>query len=154
MLYTLTLVISLMFYHPLHLGVIHIDVAQNNESHISVKVFTDDLENAIMQKSAGTFKIQFSDPVSIERASRYVINHFKVRQSEVDVELKLNHAKRESDVSVFVYSATIQSEEPFEVCCNIFYELFSDQTNLLIVNLIDDEDGYRLSSRKTCAYVE
>ncbi|HKK59861.1 MAG TPA: DUF6702 family protein [Salinivirga sp.] len=154
MLNILSFVISLMFFHPLHLGVIHFNATEAGQVTINVKVFTDDLENALIHNSNSDFKMNYDNVDAVKDASQYIDSRFDVTQSGSEVSLELLEVGPRRDVTIFKYTATIDSDVAFDVCCSIFYELFNDQTNLLIVNLIDQEDGYRLSSRKTCAHVE
>lgn len=143
-----------MFFHPLHLGVIHFNSTATGQVTINVKVFTDDLENALIHNSNSDFKMDYDNADAVKDASQYIDSRFDLTQSGREVPLELLEVGPRKDVTIFKYTATIEPDVAFDVCCNIFYELFNDQTNLLIVNIIDKEDGYRLSSRKTCAHVE
>ncbi len=141
-------------YHPLHLGVIHLDANQSGQVSIQVKVFTDDLENAIIHGQNSDFTMNYTDKPAIKAANRYIMSNIDIKQSGKNVRLKLQKVYPDRDVTIFDYSTTIKNDISFEVCCHIFYELFNDQTNLLIVNVVNEEEGYRLSSSKTCAHVE
>ncbi|WP_462281120.1 DUF6702 family protein [Salinivirga cyanobacteriivorans] len=154
MLNILSFVISLMFFHPLHLGVIHFNATEAGQVTINVKVFTDDLENAVIHNSNSSFKMDYASDDAVAQASQYIESRFGLTQSGKNIELKLLEVGPKKDVTIFKYTTTIAPNVAFDVCCSIFYEIFNDQTNLLIVNIVDQEDGYRLSSRKKCAHVE
>lgn len=153
MIYKTIIILLLSFYHPLHLGVLHIDVSKN-QAEVNIRLFTDDLENAILHNNGKTIKMNCKDSIAVYHAKKYISNHFKIKQNKHTIPLKLIDLKKDKDVTEFQYKATIDSKVPLQICCEFFLKLFRDQTNLLIIKQKQAEEGFRMNHNKKCIDVE
>jgi hypothetical protein len=146
--------ISLLFMHPLHLGVIHLNVNEQNEAEIEVRLFTDDLEAAIMHQYGKPFKTVYSDEESVNRVLDYLGQKMRLYENQKPLVLKCTEIKPQKDVTVISCKTTIKEKNSLKICCEVFFELFRDQTNLIILKTNDIEEGYRLDQSKACVSVE
>jgi hypothetical protein len=146
--------ICLLFMHPLHLGVIHLDVYEDKVANIEIRVFTDDLENAVSHLSNSKFTVNYNDENSLKQVQDYVESNLNLFIKERPLELNIVSIEPDRDVTKLIFEATLTNVNSLKVCCEMFYELFRDQTNLLIVKSPKTEDGYRLDQNKKCIIVD
>lgn len=152
----LKIVIFILFiaiYHPLHLGVLHIDVGTAGSSDISVRVFTDDLANALQHEFNRSVKMNYNDSATVNITDQYIRNHFTIKQKKKTIRLELNSVEPEEDITVFRYQAKVDQHQSMKICCDIFFHLFNDQTNLLMIHTDGNEDGFRLTHTNSCINV-
>ena len=154
MIQMLSLCFYLLSMHPLHMGVIHLDIDENKMVKIEARVFKNDLESALGHYKHADFILDYNDKKSVQLATDYIIHNLQIYSGEKLVAVKFLSIEREKDVAVFTFQATLAEMKSLKVCCEVFQELFSDQTNLLIVKSPQNEEGYRLDHAKKCVVVE
>ncbi|PLX18558.1 MAG: hypothetical protein C0599_12035 [Salinivirgaceae bacterium] len=146
--------ISLLIMHPLHLGVIHLNVNEQNEAEIEMRLFTDDLEAAITHFTEKAYKINYDDEQSKKYITEYLSRKLFIYGDQKRLSLSFLDVKPQKDVTVITYKVKVKRNATIKVCCEAFFELYRDQTNLLIVKTNNIEEGYRLDQSKACASVE
>lgn len=140
--------------HPLHLGVVHLNVEHNTEVDIVIRLFSDDLRAALRGGECDGSMFNCADSVSVSDAKNYINKHFKITQaSDVSV-MEFVHVKPVEDATEFQYRVKLSDVKEVEVCCTFFLDHFSDQTNLLLVKTPSMEEGFRLMSHNTCVHVK
>ncbi|MFO7862623.1 MAG: DUF6702 family protein [Salinivirgaceae bacterium] len=139
--------------HPLHLGVIHIDVAEQGQSSLVVRVFTDDLEHAIAVADNSSFAFHYNNQSSVERGTDYVVEKLNITQNGQQIKPEYIKVAQRDDATEFTFKLMIEARTGFSVCCTIFHELFTDQTNLVIIKTATSENGSRLTTNKPCVDV-
>ncbi|MDA3866636.1 MAG: hypothetical protein PF489_07795 [Salinivirgaceae bacterium] len=145
--------LSVVAMHPLHLGVIHIDMAEQGQSNLVVRVFTNDLEHAIAAADNNAFAFNYNDKSSVARGTSYVLEKLSIMQNGQQIEPEFLKVARRDDATEFTFELTLNSLTGFSVCGTIFHELFTDQTNLVIVKTKTSENGNRLTTNNPCVDV-
>lgn len=140
--------------HPLHLGVVHFNMENSATADIIVRLFSDDLMNAIEPDSHGQNVFSHLDSVSVRRGQNYISQHLKLTQGAKEVSYEFIHVKQVEDATEFRLKASLATVDDLQICCTFFFEIYGDQTNLLLVKSAAMEDGFRLTSRNTCAHVK
>jgi hypothetical protein len=138
----------LMLMHPLHLATIHIYTDKNDELKATVKVFKDDLENAIYHSYNQSFETDELNKKNKLLAAKYINDHFFIRSDSVKINLIVDSIEVQNDVTIFRFSIPCKIENNMVLGCDIFNELFNDQTNLIMIKLGTFEKGYRLNNRQ------
>lgn len=146
--------ISILLMHPLHLGVVHMNIDNQYKANIEIRLFTDDLENAIFYALNEKHVINHSDENSLELVSSYLNDKIKISDGNSIKLLKIQSLEKDKDVSVIKYQTTLGEWNSLSFCCEFFFELFNDQTNLLIVKTPSIEEGFRMDKSKSCVIVE
>lgn len=154
MIHMLSLCFYLLSMHPLHMGVIHLNIDENKVINIEIRVFTYDLESAVGHYTNSDFKLDYNDKKSVQLAENYITHNLQIYSGENALVVKFLSVEREKDVTVLTFHAILAKMESLKVCCEVFQELFRDQTNLLIVKSPQNEEGYRLDHVKKCVVVE
>lgn len=156
-----SLMINVVFYlvmslamHPLHLGVVHFNLDNHATANIVIRLFSDDLMDAIDHENHGQKVFDCSDTILLNQGKKYVTQNFKLSQGSDHITFEFVHVKNVEDVVEFRLKAHFYSNNDLQICCTFFFEIFGDQTNLLLVKSPAVEDGFRLTSRKTCAHVK
>jgi len=140
--------------HPLHLGVVHFNMNDSATADIVVRLFSDDLMNAIDTDNHGQRVFSHLDSALVQRGQKYISQHLKLKQGMKGVSYKFIHVKQVEDATEFRLKASLATVDDLQICCTFFFEIYGDQTNLLLVKSTVMEDGFRLTSRNTCAHVK
>ncbi len=140
--------------HPLHLGVLHMDIQANGRATIQVRLFTDDLENGIYHLFNKKMKVVPGQAEAEKHVRQYIEQKLKIQQNSKPLDVDFVSMKKDKDVTELEYRFKLESEKSMQICCNVFFELFRDQTNLLIINFDGKEDGFRLTPNRECINVE
>jgi hypothetical protein len=144
----------MMVMHPLHLGVLHLNINSQNHANIEVRLFTDDLESAVFHFANKEIVIDVLDDNTLKLVSNYLIDKVKIYNGNEAKAIKLLSIKKDKDVTIIEYETTLGDWSSFKFCCEVFFELFNDQTNLLIVKTPSLEEGFRVDQYKSCVIVE
>lgn len=125
--------------HEFYVGMTEIRYSETTESYqVTLKLFTDDLENAIYKDSGDSLHLE--NPNELQHADilifQYLKKHFTLADAS-DNSLPLIEIGRETELDVtWIYLET-QKMKPLDalhITNNIFMEMHPDQTH--IVNLI------------------
>lgn len=134
--------------HEYHIGTTELRYAENSQTYqISLKLFTDDLESAII-KNSGNSQYLGSPQENIQADSlifNYVEKHFSLENAE-GKRLSLVEIGRETELNdtwIYLESQKMEPLKELRVSNDIFMELNQDQVH--IVNLI--QNGVTKSTR-------
>lgn len=134
--------------HPLHISVTDITLDEKErELEIMVRVFADDLEQAIRtEKQNKNLSFVSAGSADIDKlAWEYMKPRFKL---SIDGELlAVNYLGHEKDEDVFVFYIQVQPAKKFEtisVTNTIITEFYEDQSNLVNVTLGENTKSLRL----------
>lgn len=111
--------------HPIHLSVTDIQYrADQKVFEISIKFFTDDLQEALGEKELLSPKL-----------SAYVLAHIGIEVNEMPLLLEWVNQSHKADNITWVYLQARQKRPPKEVKVsnNVLMETFSDQRNIIYV---------------------
>ena len=127
--------------HEFYVGITEIRYSENSQSYqITLKLFTDDLENAIHKDSGDSLNLGNSKelPQSDKLIFNYLKEHFSLEVENGNT-LYLNDVGRETELDVtWIYfeSQKMKPLDAIRIKNDIFMEMHPDQTQ--IVNLIQN----------------
>ena len=150
MLYNIILfraVMALGFLHPFHVSVTEMDYNKRNRHlEISIRIFTDDLEN-ILERYANTdfdLYVSLDDTVTQKVLKSYLEANFSLKQNGKPIPLDYVGSEADADVIwCYLESPPLKSPETVNVRNTLLLDLFDDQINL--VHLVI---GHKTRSRK------
>lgn len=148
---------SLAWVHPYYVTISQIDYNSSNESlEISMKMFTDDLENALNESGAG--KLHLGEVDESEKADTY-IGRYIAKQMEISVNgvpVKLSFLGKEVDMDVtwcYVEVLEVPTPQNMDISNRMFMEMFDTQVNIVHVNLGQKEKSALLNKGKSSANI-
>ena len=122
------------FAHKFHLGFTQIEYnAQSKSAEITIRVFADDLENALSQRSGKSIKLEHKDAAALIAA--YVRETFELKGRNGQVK-KLTWIGLEPKADVaFLYAKAKMPEgiAGVQLRQRMFFELFEDQVNQVLL---------------------
>ncbi|MCX6257013.1 MAG: hypothetical protein NTW49_03810 [Bacteroidia bacterium] len=138
--------------HPLHLSVTNLDF--NNESGtfiVAVKFFTMDLEDVVLMQSNEKLNLGKQDELknSAELINTYFLKNFGIifdNQSYRKAELKYKEKKNVDDSTWLYYEFSRPAKsKSMTINTSLLFDLFPDQTNLVILKYLEKNDGAELN---------
>lgn len=154
----LLITICLFFTHEFYISVTQIDHNPKNESlEITVKMFTDDIENAI--ETFENVDLNLGDEKEHESSTdfiqSYVIENLELSQGGKDIELNFIGKEVEMDVTWCYLEATnVKSISSLTVENNLLLNVLETQTNIVHVKYNDQNSSLMLNKGKTKDKVE
>ncbi|MCK5823450.1 MAG: hypothetical protein KAG95_05560, partial [Bacteroidales bacterium] len=150
----------LAMLHPIHFSVTNIDFNKNKKSFdISLKIFTDDLENAINKnygKKLNLSKDNQSDETN-EFINKYINSNFSIIVDNKRMNKKKFFLKdvKFNDNSTWIYYEykNIKKIKTVSIKNSILMDIFNDQTNLIIFKYLDYQKGFELQNKNEKAVV-
>jgi hypothetical protein len=150
-----TLVFLIIGYHPLHISFTSLDI--NREAALgilSVKVFSDDFADRLGLDHAN-FALMENDTLTMKDKAIFLPYLAENLQIRLDGELKalyhwsLDSIKNNFEASWLYFSLELnQVVKEVSVRNTIFFDVFNDQKNLLILSNDGIEKAYQLSRKK------
>lgn len=142
------LITVLTVVHPLHISVTEISLDEKeNELEIMIRVFTDDLEQAIRSERKNPDLNLWSPgkTTTDKLAWEYLQPKFKLTSGGEVLNLKYLGHEKDEDVTVFyIQVQPMQKFETISVTNSIITELYDDQSNLINVTLGETTKSLRL----------
>lgn len=147
-LFSVFFISVLAFVHPLHISVTEITLDdKEQELEIMIRVFTDDLEQAIRAESKNP-ELNIMKPAGITTDKlvwNYMQSRFKITANGEQLNLKYLGHEKDEDVTVFyVQVQPMQKFETISITNSIITELYDDQSNLVNVTLGETTKSLRL----------
>ncbi len=145
--------------HPVHVSVANIELDRKSDSvTVSLKIFSDDFQNLIMQKYGVEMNIigQEHPGEQIDVIHRYIEEAFSLRiNGKSKTRLEFHHLEMNREAIWLYYSGSISRNiHKIRVKNAVMMELFQDQTNLVIVSHENGQEGYRLTHGHECFEIE
>ena len=126
--------------HDHYVGITEIRYSTDSESYqISLKLFTDDLENAVLKDSGDDLDLGTEKENSDSVVFKYLEKQFSIESAEGE-KLELTRIGRETDLNitwVYLESEKMKPLNALKVHNSIFMELHDEQTH--VVNV--EQDG-------------
>ena len=138
--------------HPVHVSVTNVDInTESGRINISIKLFSDDLEELIGRKYNVQLHITAQeDPGDkIEALNRYIAESLVCKLDGKDpVVLEFSKLKINEEAIWLYYTYDHQGKiRRMDITNTLMLEKFDDQTNLLILTYNDIQNGYRLNNK-------
>ena len=149
-------VFSSWMFHPLHVSVAEIEYDEKEkELEIMMRIFVDDLENAIrLQQNKNDLDI-LNPPVGSSTdklISSYVLSHFKIDlDNKVQIIRYLGQEEEGEAVVCYLLVSNVKNLGAIEITNDILCELFDDQSNLVHVTSGEIVKSVRLVRNKPTA---
>ena len=123
------------FLHPFHVSVTEISYNNSNKHlEISVRIFADDLENALEKYARTRFDLidSLNDPSAQKILEMYLKKNFIVKQHGKLTELNFLGSEIDEDVIwSYLESSPVKNPETIWVSNTLLLDLFDDQVNLV-----------------------
>lgn len=133
----------LLSFHPFHVSVMSIHhAADENSLQITLKIFADDLEEALNDEQFRTPDQGFvdvlnpKDPQSLDRyVQEYIKKHLTIKVNGKEVQAAYL-GKETEDLAMWCYFEIkdVEKVESIQVMSSILTEMFDDQINIVHVN--------------------
>jgi hypothetical protein len=123
--------------HPIHVSVTEIEYdAAEKELEIMMRVFIDDLENALRlhHKQAGLDILNTDEATAKKLIGAYLLSHFNVTLDNRKTRMEYLGQEVEGQAFIcYILVPGVQSWTKCEVTNNVLFELFDDQSNIVHV---------------------
>jgi hypothetical protein len=136
--------------HPIHVSVCNIEF-NDDKLTIAVKLFKDDFQLAIYHNYGLELKYDDAEFTNSKKViDKYMNNALKIVLDKKD-SLKLSFKRAEiNDEAVWFYYTFDQDDfNKIYVKNELLLDIYGDQTNLLILNYRNKQNGYRFNLRNT-----
>lgn len=134
--------------HPLHISVTEITLDEKeHELEIMIRIFTDDLEQAIRTESKNPDLTIMSPPgtTTDKLVWNYMQTRFKLTAGGKQLSLKYLGHEKDEDVTVFYIQVhPMQKFETISITNSIITEVYDDQSNLVNVTVGETTKSLRL----------
>jgi len=151
------LVVSVMFlfssvlFHPVHVSVSTIDIVpETGEISVTIKLFADDFSSIINQKYNTKLKLpeQVDPGQDIYFINRYIDSSFvlMINGKEIAGLQYLRNQMDEGSVWLFYRQESGKRIESVSLTNSLMCDMYQDQTNLVIITVKEQQNGYRLDN--------
>ena len=149
--------------HPMHVSVTNIEYKQNNKFiEISSKMFLNDFISILEQTN--NIKIDLSSSSAhIEKTNQIMINNYFSTHFSVEInnhKIKFTNfefvEKKINEESIWLYFKIPNNKKikNIKIVNTILTDLFSDQNNLLIISIDQEQKGFNLNSKENTAVMQ
>lgn len=139
----------LFTFHALYISVTEIDFDQEtNKLNISVKIFTNDLEDGIYNLSKTSISLRTEEQLSSSSSliGQYIGGRMAIKLNGKNTSLKLLNSENEGDATwVYFEVANTMEITSIEIRNQILTELFATQSNVVSVDINGDKRFLRFS---------
>ena len=140
--------------HPVHISVVNMDIAEDGSIIFSVKLFTDDFEHIINAKNNSNISFNKNTELSsIEKyVTKYISDNFKIQTNTLSYVAHYKLTKMTfNKEAVWFYFEVEDKKHNFDnliVENSLMCDLFQDQTNLFIINMVNTEEAFSFNNKK------
>jgi hypothetical protein len=139
-------------FHPVHISLSTIDIdPETSEINVSIKLFADDFECMVNQKYNTKLKLmeQVDPGQDIYFINRYIDSSFvlSVNGKEIAGLDYLRNEMNEGAIWLYYRHECGTRIESVSLINSLMCELFQDQTNLVIITVKEEQNGYRLNNK-------
>ncbi len=139
----------LSLFHPFFVSMTEMDYnAKDKELEVSVRIFTDDFENAIRKYHPGV-KVDILHPPNQEQMNQfvndYIQKHLQVKINGTPVQIAFVGFEQQSE-SIWSYFEVknITGIKKLDITNNILHDYNTNQINMMHVKVGDNEQNYKL----------
>lgn len=136
--------------HPLHFSMTNVEYDEEKKGfNISMKLFTDDFQNALIHKFGENISVTNFDEIT-NYINDYVNAGFKVLINEEKVSklAYISYKKHEDAVWINFFLKVDTKIKKVEIENKILMELYENQSNLLIFYYNEVQEGFNLRKDK------
>lgn len=144
--------ILMIFYHPLHVTLTHIEYDEmNNKCLITIKIFSDDFETALENHSKKDIVLNAENESNNigEIINAYINDSFSIIFDNKRGNLKYISKSNNFEATWLNFEAEVDTFEELKVQNKLLLDIYDDQTNLLIFNKGKLEKGYNMNVKNT-----
>jgi len=149
MLHQWLMMAMLSLYHPFFVSMTEMDYnAKDKELEVSVRIFTDDFENAIRKYHPGV-KVDILHPASQEQMNQfvndYIQKHLQLKINGASVQISFAGYEQQSE-SIWSYFEVknITGIKKLDVTNSLLHDYNTNQINMMHVKVNDNEQNYKL----------
>lgn len=146
----LAIFMSLNAMHPLHISFTNIDFDEpHSKLKISVKFFSDDFQNLFIHNYNKT--INFDEKLDADKIAiinKFLIDNFmlSINKKDLTKDIKFVDSKTNFESTWINFEIDFKDKIKYLNFSNkTFFDVFSDQTNLLIFKYKDIEEGFQIT---------
>ncbi|MBI5218384.1 MAG: hypothetical protein HY958_05590 [Bacteroidia bacterium] len=147
--------------HPVHVSMTNIEYVQNKKTfEITIKIFSGDFDEIVLKKYGVSMKLGQNDELKdcMKYINLYLGEHFSLEINKN----KINNAtfefkeKKLNEDCIWLYFdlKSDQKIKQVKVVNSLLCDLFSDQTNLLIITCNGEQKGFNLHEKDDSATFE
>jgi len=138
--------------HPVHVSLSTIDIKpETGEIAISIKLFADDFESIVNQKYNTKLKLMEGlDPgQDIYFINRYIDSSFvlTINGKKIEGLDYMRNQMNEGAIWLFYRHESDTRIGNITIINSLMCDLYQDQTNLVIIAVKDEQNGYRLNNK-------
>ena len=138
--------------HPVHVSLSTIDIKpETGEIAISIKLFADDFESIVNQKYNTKLKLMEGlDPgQDIYFINRYIDSSFvlTINGKKIEGLDYMRNQMNEGAIWLFYKHESGTRIGNITIINSLMCDLYQDQTNLVIIAVKDEQNGYRLNNK-------
>ncbi len=144
--------------HPLYVTVTEISHnAKEKTLEISCKIFTNDFEGALQKEFNA--KVDLSQPKDKKTADKlvndYIVKHLQLKVDGKPVSLQFVGSEKETDATWSYFQVSnVLSVKRIDIMNSLLYESFSNEINIMHVNVGDNKKSSKLNSPDVSAVFE
>ena len=152
---TLAVAVWILFFswmHPVHVSLLNVDLDQKTgKIEIVFKFYSDDFERIIFNKYA--IDLDITDKVDpgekIDAINKYIDESFELSINGMKIDKWEYTGNQINEGAIWLYYTNLWPGEmqKISITNGVMMDLYEDQTNLVIVNWFDQQNGYRLNNK-------
>jgi len=139
-------------FHPVHVTMTSIDYVPETVSfQVFVRMYFDDFLTDCRMNGAIVLEEKFPDgnPASVEVLEKYINDKIVLKVNDKQLVARLrNVSVVDNEISMNLVFNSIKKPKTLTVKNLIMIDLYSDQSNMVIVRINDFEEGFKLSPEK------
>lgn len=145
-------ILLLSWLHPVHISLLNVDLdRETGKIEIAFKLYSDDLENVILNKYDIDLDITNKDDPgkNIDMIHKYIHESFELSINGTKVD-EWEYAGDQSDEeAIWLYYSKLWpgQMQKISIANEVLMDLYEDQTNLVIITWADKQNGYRLNNK-------
>ena len=143
--------------HDFHVSITKVDLnPESKRLEIMIKLFTDDLATAMIEKFNTNVVIGTPDepPLTNDQIKEFVLSQFDLRVNETPLELNYLGKQQEEDATwIFIESDRVGKVRSISVDNPLLTDQFDDQANLVNININGEKEGLTLRKGKVSGSV-
>lgn len=139
-------------FHPVHVSMTNMEYfAESGKLELSVRIFKEDIETAILHDSGINPEFAFNDEYEKNRLSlsAYCSKNLKIISSSGDIcDFEMDRFEVKDDVVwLYLQCSKMKDVDALEMKNSLLSDLFPDQKNLVIFTSGEFQKGYEFSAK-------
>ncbi len=139
------------YAHPLHVTIANIDLS-GDTLKTSIRFFEDDLTNILMHEGLICKGQSLNDStLKLDKVfEAFIEKYFIMRMGDKDIHLSyIANEKGELTITLYFETRLPKKKKTLQLTNLLMTRYFSDQKNLLIINIEGNEKGIEMNNQKT-----